>query len=109
VHEALREIRRIIETLVATRDKRRDAFARVIQRAMEIKLGDAADDVAMTLAKSGLSKSVANKALEIAEQEGAFTIFALVDALTRLAGEVENAGERTEADLKAASLLTLAV
>jgi hypothetical protein len=47
--------------------------------------------------------------LEIAEQKGRFTIFALVDALTRLAGEQANAGERTDADEKAAALLALAV
>jgi len=34
---------------------------------------------------------VARNALEIAEQKGRFTIFALVDALTRMAREQENA------------------
>jgi len=37
-----------------------------------------------------------------------FTIFALVDALTRLAREQENAGDRTDADEKASALLALA-
>ena len=37
-----------------------------------------------------------------------FTIFALVDALTRLAREQENAGERPDADEKASALLALA-
>ena len=109
VHEALGEIRRIIETLVASRDSRRDAFVKVIRRAMETKLGDVADDVALTLAKNGITKSLAAKALEIAEKQGGFTIFALVDALTRLGGQVENAGDRLESDQKAASLLALAV
>ena len=52
---------------------------------------------------------LAAKAMEIAEKQGGFTIFALVDALTRLAGEAENAGDRLETDQKAASLLALAV
>ena len=61
------------------------------------------------LAKNGITKSLAAKALEIAEKQGGFTIFALVDALTRLGGQVENAGDRLESDQKAASLLALAV
>lgn len=109
VHEALGEIRRVIETLVATRDARRDSFVKVIKRAMETKLGDEADEVAATLTKNGIPKSLATKALEIAQQQGAFTIFALVDALTRLSGQVQFAGDRTEADQRAASLLALAV
>jgi hypothetical protein len=56
-----------------------------------------------------IHRGVAKKALEIAEQKGRFTIFALVDALTRLAREQENAGERTDADEKASALLALAV
>ena len=38
------------------------------------------------------------------EQQGRFTIFAMVDALTRMAGEVTFAGERAELDQKAAGL-----
>ncbi len=76
---------------------------------METKLGDEADEVAATLTKNGIAKSLATKALEIARQQGGSTIFALVDALTRLSGQVQFAGDRTEADQKAASLLALAV
>ena len=46
---------------------------------------------------------------EIAQQQGRFTIFALVDALTRISGQVQFAGDRTEVDQKAGSLLALAV
>jgi len=109
VREALNEIRRIFEALVASRDSRRDAFVNVVRRAMETRLGDVADDVALTLAENGITKSLAAKAIEFAEKQGGFTIFALVDALTRLAGEAENAGDRLESDQKAASLLALAV
>ena len=109
VHEALGEVRRIIERLVARRDERRDGFVKVIRKAMETKLGNDADEAALELAKNGISKTVANEALEIAKQKGGFTIFALVDALTQLAGKVDFAGERAEADGRAASLLALAV
>ena len=51
---------------------------------------------------------MAKKAIEIAQQQGRFTIFALVDALTRLSGELKNAGDRTDADQKAAQLLAIA-
>jgi hypothetical protein len=37
------------------------------------------------------------------------SVFALVDALTRLAGKLPNGGDRTEADERASSLLALAV
>jgi hypothetical protein len=51
--------------------------------------------------ENGIPRGVAKKVLEIVEQKGRFTIFALVDALTRLAREQENAGDRTDADEKA--------
>ncbi len=109
VHEALDEIRRRIESLVKSRDERRDGFVKVVKRAMETRLGATSDEVLKELTKNGIPQSLATKALEIAQQQGAFTIFALVDALTRIAGQVENAGDRTEADQRAASLLALAI
>ena len=39
---------------------------------------------------------------------GAFTVFAVVDALTRISGKLANAGERSAVDRKAAALLSLA-
>jgi hypothetical protein len=108
VHESLSEIRRIIEALVQKRDERRDGFAKVVRKAMETRLGDDAEEVAEVLVKAGIGHAVGKKALEVAQQQGRFTIFALVDALTRLSGEMKNAGERTEADQKAGRLLQLA-
>jgi hypothetical protein len=108
VHESLSEIRRIIEELVRKRDERRDGFVRVIRKAMETKLGDDAEEVAKVLGQSGISRTLAKRALEMAERQGRFTIFSLVDALTRLSGEIRHAGDRTEADEKAARLLALA-
>ncbi|MFH1107750.1 MAG: hypothetical protein V1790_00930 [Planctomycetota bacterium] len=41
-------------------------------------------------------------------QWSGFTIFALVDALTRISGKLANVGDRSEADAKASALLALA-
>jgi hypothetical protein len=108
VHESLGEIRRIIETLVEKRDERKDGFAKAIRHAMETVLGTDAEEVLKELTKHGIPRTAAKEALRIAEKKGRFTIFSLVDALTRLAGENRNAGERIEADQKAAGLLALA-
>ena len=67
-----------------------------------------AEEVMSALTQKGIPRALAQKALEIATEQGRFTIFALVDALTRLAGESAFAGERTESDRQAAKLLELA-
>lgn len=110
VHESLRDIRRIVEGLVVKRDERRDGFAKVIEKAMTEKLGDEAEEVMKVLNKHGITRSAAKRALEIAQEEqGRFTIFSLVDALTRIARETNFAGDRTDADEKASALLALAL
>lgn len=109
VHESLGEIRRIIEALVKRRDERRDGFVKVISKAMKEQLGSDADEALKALLKHGITRATAKKALEIAQQQGRFTIFSLVDALTRIAGEITLAGDRMEADTKASALLALAV
>lgn len=109
VGEALSDIRRIVEELVAKRDARRAGFAAVIKKAMEQTLGADAEAAMKALTRNGIPRGVAKKALEIAERKGRFTIFAVVDALTRLAREHENASDRTDADKKASALLALAV
>ena len=108
VGEALDDIRRIIEGLVAKRDARKDGFARVIRKAMETALGEDADEALKALNRHGITRTLAKRALEIAERQGRFTVFAVVDALTRIAAEAEFAGERTESDQKAGQLLALA-
>ena len=108
VHEGLREIRRLIETLVVKRDERRDGFVQVMSRAMGKSLGIDADTVAKQLAQHGIPRNLAKQATEIARQQGSFTIYALVDALTRLTQQAKFVGDRVEADAKAASLLALA-
>ena len=108
VHEGLREIRRLIETFVAKRDERRDGFVQVLSKAMGQSLGHDAESVTNELTRNGISRNLARKATEIARQQGAFTIFALVDALTRLTQATKYVGDRTQADAKVASLLALA-
>jgi len=108
VHEALVDVRRAIEQLVAKRDARKDGFVRVVRKAMQEKLGDDAEDVMKVLAANGITKPLAKRALESAKVHGAFTIFALVDALTRMAQEEQNAGDRLAADESAAKLLAFA-
>jgi hypothetical protein len=108
VHDALREVQRIIEQLVVKRDERRDGFVEVIRKAMREKLGDDAESVLIQLQKFGIPRGLAKQATELAREQGRFTIFSLVDALTRLTGKIEYAGERTEADQKVATLLALA-
>jgi hypothetical protein len=109
VHEGLDEIRRIIEALVAKRDARRDGFVRLLTKAMQQSLGPDADSVAKELIRNGIPRNLASNAIEIARQQGAFTIFTLVDALTRLTQNLKYAGDRVESDTKVASLLSLVV
>lgn len=107
VHESFSQIRRIIESLVHTRDARRDGFVRVIKSAMETTLGADAEEAMKALAAAGINRTLAKHALELARERGRFTVFSVVDALTRLSGELRYAGERTNADQKASSLLAL--
>ena len=108
VHEAFSQIREIVGRLVAKRDERRDGFARVIRKAMETQLGGSADEVLKVLSAKGITRALAKEALKVAKENGRFTVFALVDALTRMSRRMKFAGERTDADAKAASLLALA-
>jgi len=107
VHDALTGIQRIIEALVAKRDARKDAFVSVIRKAMETKLGDDAEETFKEVCKNGIPRSVAKEAITLAQEKGRFTVWSLIDALTRLSQESRYVGDRTEADQKAAQLLTL--
>ncbi|MBX3415932.1 MAG: DUF932 domain-containing protein [Pirellulales bacterium] len=107
MHECFAEVRRLIEGLVAKRDERRDGFVRVIRQAMTKTLGDDAEEVLKQLAKSGIPRDLGKRALDVAKEQGRFTVFAVVDALTRLTQEAKFAGDRTDADEKAAGLLSL--
>ena len=98
----------MIQELAAKRDQRRDGFARVIQQAMQTRLADDAEEAQAVLAKSGIGRTLAKQAIELAGQQGRLTVFAVVDALTRLSSRIEYAGDRTEVDQQAGKLLNLA-
>jgi histone H3/H4 len=107
VHDALSNIRQLIERIVAKRDERRDRFADVIRKAMGEQIGEDAEEALKVLRKNGIPKNLASKALEHAEKAGRFTVFSVVHALTELAGKQENAGDRTALDAKSSALLSL--
>ncbi|TXH16080.1 MAG: DUF932 domain-containing protein [Gammaproteobacteria bacterium] len=110
VRDGLLEIRRQIESLVAKRDARRDQFAEVLKKAMTTRLGTDSDEVAKELGKHGIPQHYIKDAMEIARSQGGFTIFSLVDALTRLTQQrLTYAADRAEADFKVAQLLSLAL
>lgn len=108
VYESLDGIRRIIENLVYKVDARRDGFIHVIEKAMRKRLGSDAEEVLKMLQKQGIPRNLADEAMKMAKAQGEFTLFALIDALTRMAGNMPNAGDRIELDTKAAGLLALA-
>ena len=54
---------------------------------MQTRLGSDAEEVAKVLMQHGIGRNWAKQALEIAQEQDRFTIFAMVDALTRMAGE----------------------
>ncbi len=108
VGEALPEMRRVVEALVEKRDARRDGFASVVKKAMETRVGEDTEEAMKVLSRHGIGKLLASEALEVARARGRLTIFSVVDALTKIAGRMRNAGDRLEADQKAAGLLSLA-
>ena len=59
------------------------------------------------LSKVGIGRKMADEAVEMAGAQGELTVFAMVDALTRLSKRNVNAGDRTEVDQQAGRLLTL--
>lgn len=108
VGEALSDIRRIVHALVQKRDERRDGFVHIVRKAMETKLGEDAEEAMKALQAHGLTRTLAKRAIDECGVRGRLTLFAVVDVLTRFAGEIRNAGERLEADERAGRLLQLA-
>lgn len=110
VVEAVDDIRLLLRRLVQIRNQRKDAFAKAMANAMETKLGSTKDEVSQMLASQGIGMSYVKAAVEMMEnQSRQFTLFQAVDALTRLTGRLENAGDRAEQDVKIGRLLSLAV
>lgn len=109
VRDGLNEIRLILERLISKQAERRDGFVKVIRKAMTEKIGRDADEVVDQLNKEGIPRTLIKEAMKIAEKNGAFTIFALVDALTKTTQQVQIAGDRLALDAKIGQLLSLAV
>jgi hypothetical protein len=75
---------------------------------MDEKLADDAEDAMKALATQGVLQRLAKEAVNMTLEAGKkFTLFNLVDALTRLAREIPFAGDRAEADERASKLLAL--
>lgn len=108
VHDALGDIRYSIQQLVSRRDARRDSFVSTMRTAMRQSMGDESESVLGLLQKRGIPRRLAKDALELAGSSGRFTIFSVVDALTRLSGEIRWIGDRTELDQKIGRLLSMA-
>jgi len=109
VHEGLYDVRAIIESLVGSRDQRRDSFAAVMRKAMSERLGNDKEEVAKVLSHYNLSKGLVDEAMEMAFLAGEFTIFTIVDALTKLSQRTRYAGDRAALDARIGRLLELAV
>ena len=107
VNEGLAEIRAMIEAIVTKRDARKDGFVSVVRKAMETKLGDDAEETFKQVCKGGIPRTIAKEAIELAKEKGRFTVWSVVDALTRLSQRHSYAGDRTEADQKASQFLSL--
>ena len=108
VHQSLTNIRQMIEALVTKRGERRDGFVKTVRKAMALTLGEKAEEVEKVLLHSGITQTLAKKAITIAQAKGRFSLFSIVDALTQLTQTLPNGGDRHEADQKAGSLLALA-
>lgn len=109
VGDALEEIQGILQQLIDARNKRRDSFASTIKTAMGTRLGDDADEVKKALSKSGVPMSFVKQAVEDTAKKGQpFTLFGLVDSLTRITGQIQFAGDRSDHDRKIGALLSLA-
>ena len=62
------------------------------------------------LSGRGIPQHVVKEAMKLVTSSGSrFTVFALVDALTRISGRIRQAGDRAELDARIGRLLTLAV
>ena len=110
VHDALPEISSLLDQLVKSRDQRRDAFVRQMTAAQTTLLGDDRDDVTKSLTGKGIPQNTIREAINMVTASGSrFSVFALVDALTRISGRIRHAGDRAEIDSRIGQLLTLAI
>ena len=109
VETALGDFRKVIRHLVESSSARRDKFAKSISRAQHTPLGTCPEQVSKLLSGFGIGARSVHEAVEtMAAKSDGFTLYNAVDALTRVTGRLQNAGERVEQDGKIGQLLTLA-
>lgn len=108
VQDALNDVREAIVQLTKKRDERRDSFVAGIKLAMQTPLGDDAEQVTEALGKKGIGPRLAAQAIELVPPWQTYSVFNIVDSLTRIAGRNQYAGDRLLLDQKAAALLSLA-
>ena len=106
VHRSLNEIRIAIEQLIAVRNARKDAFARTIDQAMDTMIGSDVEEATTVLRREGIRPDIVERVLSAGAD---VTLFGVVDAITKLARNIPNAGDRLALDSKAAAVLASAV
>ena len=72
------------------------------------RLGSDADGVSRILSGKKFPRHLIDEAIRMSQRKG-FTIFSMVDALTKLSQTMSFAAERTKLDFKISQLLSLAV
>ena len=95
-----------MEHLISVRNGRKDAFAKTIDQAMDKLIASDADEATTVLRREGIRPDIIGRVLS---EDADLSVFGIVDAITRLARDVPNAGDRLVLDAKAASLLAAAV
>lgn len=109
IETSLGEVQATIDHIVRKRDRLKDSFTEVLKRAAAKVLSDEAEDVLKAVGRT-VPKHLVEEACDLCHREGRrFSVWALVEALTRLNREVVYAGQRNDRDRMAASLFTLAV
>lgn len=84
VRDTLAQIRQAIEQLAQKRDERKDRFAKVVAKAMKTAYGDDPQETQQLLAGAKFTRSLATRAVEIAQRSGGLTVWSMVNALTQL-------------------------
>ncbi len=109
VRDSLEVIRSLVQALASKRDERRLGFQSTVERAMGTRLATTPEATITEITRQGFTRSLAEQAVTTAQQTlGNLTVFAIVDALTRLTQKSQYAGDRAALDQKAGLLLSLA-
>lgn len=109
VETALENIRQLMRRVVDSSSARKDAFAKALACAQRTKLGSCSEEVIKVLRSCGIGVSYVRPAVAaMADKSDGYTVYNVVDSLTRLTGRLVNAGDRFAQDSKIGQLLALA-